>query len=227
MARLATWLTALGLIGLAGFAAAAGLELARFALVAQEAEANGVVGRVAPAADLPQALAAAATAADLADWRATPGVQDQARALYLAALVRSGRAAPLEIEAAAADALAVDPTSSLHWLILAEVRAQRGAPTSAVLAAIDMSQVTGPREAPAMLMRARLLLRLWEQAPAEARRRAVSDLVDLRSRLGGAPLADMRAIIAGLPSAARGDLRDALTARLPDDQRGWLASLGL
>jgi hypothetical protein len=226
MARIATWLTGLSLVGFASFAAAKGFELARFASIAQAAEASRATGRAAQPNDIPPRLAAAFIAADLETWRATSGVQDKARTLYLAALIQSGSARTSEIEEAAADVLAVEPTSSMHWLILAEARAQRGAPASAVLAAVDMSHVTGPREAPAMLMRLPIWLRVWEHLPDAERALVVGHLADLWQRLDPNRLQQLKTVLADKTPAARAEIRSALAARF-DRQPAFLTALGL
>jgi hypothetical protein len=199
------------LIGVAGLTLFQGVELTRFA--ALEAQA-------------PEFFAARAEfQAALAAWQDVSAVQSRARALTAAMVASDSTATAADVESATARLLAIEPTSARDWLVLAQARWRRGAPVADVFSAVQMSRVTGPREAAVMLVRTQLLLRLWEQASVEDRSLALSELVEIRSRLDPPRVAQFKAILAQKPETTRSAIADGLAARLGD--RLWLPALGL
>lgn len=123
-------------------------------------------------------LAAHAAAADtVRPWIGFPG-------LTVAALD-----AALEHKAAATDAaditararqlgalLAVKPLSPAEWVSLAGLRLVAGEPYQRVLAALDMSRLTGPNEGQVMWERGVFGLLQWDFLSPEGRRRTARDI---------------------------------------------------
>ena len=72
--------------------------------------------------------------------------------------------------------LSVRPMSSINWLMLASMRFASGQPFDKVLAALQMSSLTGANEGHVVSQRGIFGLWLWEKLPPQVRRQTVSGL---------------------------------------------------
>jgi len=123
--------------------------------------------------------------------------------------------------------LAVRPLSAIDWLSLAGMRLATGQSSSAVLAALTMSAVTGANEGAVMMQRAMFGLLQWEALPADARRRAIGDLA---GALHGGVAADGAMMVAkNLLRAKSPEVRSEIAGLLSADRisTAELARMGL
>jgi hypothetical protein len=135
-------------------------------------------------------------------WRDVPGVS--AAALTDAMLASLGRAADPGARAERlSEILAARPLSSIDWLALAGTRVAMKAPWERVIAALTMSYVTGPNEAPAMLQRGLFGVIEWDYLPAATRAETIRDLA---GTIEGSAMANM----------ARSLIKRAIATRTPD-----------
>ena len=110
-------------------------------------------------------------------WYPVPGVGTTAREMALpAALDFSNKDTLARQRDTLADYLAVKPTASLQWLMLAASRLLLGESKESVIAAYGLSVVTGPNENDVMVERAKFGLYLWNDLPSELKKREIDDL---------------------------------------------------
>lgn len=81
------------------------------------------------------------------------------------------------------DAASRSPNDAFIWSQLAHVAQLRGAPVDETAAYLRLSRLTGRFEAPAMLLRVRTALPLWNELPEDIRGGVAADM----ARLGGEP----------------------------------------
>ena len=204
---------------------AKGAELLRFeaaetsaqAILASEA-GQDAVGREARRHAIEQAIPVVAV------WTAIPGLAGRARRIKGLMIEAAEGAAAVEPELSGT--LAVTPTAGRLWLNLAILRWQRGAPLPQILDALQMSNVTEPREFQTMVARSFFLLRLWELLPGDEQRLAVDQLIELNGRFDAAQTQQLQAIIARKPEPTRKALKQQFSARGAQD-RAWLRALGM
>lgn len=209
MTRHATFFLSSALVALAaGWTALAGLGGVRWVVDSTQAADR----LAAPGAE------AAATARDLlAPWSDTLGAQSQARAELVAVAERVGSLA--ERAAAVEDALAVAPSQGRLWLALADLASRMGHPDNEVFHFVTLSDLTEPREAETMFLRAALALRLWGHASDALKRGAIANLAQIAPRLGLAELGALRALSSRLSNDDRADARERLIADMQEDRR--------
>jgi hypothetical protein len=209
MTRRATFFLTATLVALvAGWTATAGFGGARWVVDSTQA-----AGRLAA----PGAEAAAAARDLLAPWADTLGAQSQARAGLVAVAERLGSFA--ERAAAIEDALAVAPSQGRLWLALADVASRTGRSDNEVFHFVTLSDLTEPREAETMFLRAALVLRLWGHAPDALKRGAIANLAEIAPRLDPAELGALRALSSHLSNDDRADARERLIADMQEDRR--------
>jgi hypothetical protein len=149
----------------------------------------------------------AAPAETLRSWVGISGLGGEALTASLAPL--TDPVDPESAQSRAADLtglVSVRPLSSQDWLSLAGMRLAAGRPQREILAALEMSWVTGPNEGPVMAQRGLFGLLQWEVLPGDVGKRAVDDLA--------------AAILAS--AADNGDLftaKKVLTAKSPEARR--------
>jgi len=114
---------------------------------------------------------------------------DQAamQTLGLAALARhaaleaardeSGEAAQSEQTELLSAILERQPIASAAWLSLSKLRALSASPTQDVVAALALSNLTGPNEGDLMAGRAVMGFAIWDRLPPDIRRTTINDLV--------------------------------------------------
>jgi hypothetical protein len=157
--RPARLLTTLAVVGLCTFAIIRGWSVTRFAA------ARGDLGFDA------------ARAESLRGWVGTPGLGGEALTASLAPLTD-----PVDAQSARSRAtdltglVSVRPLSSQDWLSLAAMRLVAGQPQKEIIAALEMSWLTGPNEGPVMAQRGLFGLLQWEVLPEDVRKRALDDL---------------------------------------------------
>ncbi len=225
MAPLRSLLTSLCLIALAVAAIAKGVDILRF-----EASDAAVQARLQqPTAKDPAAVKAQrrqifAVMASLRPWTSTSGLSVKARE----DVVFLSRAADVDkaIESNLIELLTLNPTAGASWLDLAVLLRSRDAPLPQVLAALQMSSLTFPREQETMTERTLFCLELWQSLPADEQRRALNQLAELQGRLEPADLQQFREELGAKPEAIRVNLVRELAARGAADP-GWLRALGL
>lgn len=218
--------TSLFVMAVALIAVAKGVELLRF-----EADEAGAQRVLTAKRETEKGAGAASRGGDLKNalsqidaWLETPGLSERAhlaRAQLIATLQRSDAS---EAELIALTAAA--PTAGGYWLDLAIARWRRGAPLQQVLDALQMSNLTHPREYQTMVARALFLMRLWEFLPQEERRLAVNQLAELDGRIEAARLQELQAIVAKKSSETQQELKAEFSARGALD-RPWAQALGL
>ncbi len=199
----------------AGWTATAGLNGVRWVVDSTQAAAR----LAAPGAE------AVATARDLlAPWSNALGAESQARAGLAAVAERVGSLA--ERAAAIEDALAVAPSRGRLWLALADLASRMGHSDDEVFHFVTLSDLTEPREAETMFLRAALALRLWGHAPDALKRGAIANLAEIAPRLGPAELGALRALSSRLSNDDRADARERLIAEMQED-RQFADAIGL
>src|SRR3954454_9519024 len=118
------------------------------------------------------------------DW----GIDEAAmQTLGLAALARhaaleaardkSGEAAQSEQAELLSAILERQPIASGAWLSLSKLRALSALPTQDVVAALALSNLTGPNEGDLMVGRAAMGVAIWDRLPPDTRRTTINDLV--------------------------------------------------
>jgi hypothetical protein len=190
-------LTALAVIVGFGWTAAYGLEVVCFS----------------------RARAAVASAEDRArliqPWIDTPGLAEAALEASL-----TGTPDPNDIDGVRkrgdqfAAIVSVRPMSSINWLMLASMRSAAGRSLDRVLAALQLSSVTGANESQVALQRGIFGLWQWENLPSQDRRRTVSGLVAalIQSTISDQERMTINRILATKSAAGRGEIADSLRA---------------
>jgi hypothetical protein len=204
---------------------AKGVDLLRFEAAEASARAilasepgKGAAGGEARRLAILQAIPAVAA------WTATPGLAGRAR--LTKGLMVEAAAGAAAVEPELGETLAVTPTAGRLWLNLAILRWRRGAPLPQILDALQMSEVTEPREFQTMVARSLFSLRLWEVLPSDEQRLAVDQLIELNGRFDAAQSQQLQAMIAQKPEPARQALKQQFSAR-GAKERAWLRALGL
>lgn len=154
-------LTSFAIIGLCGFAAIRGWSIAQFAEVRARARVASTEGEVN----------------GVSRWIGVPGLTDAALETSLA---QNASASDIDGIAKRAEglaaALSVRPLSSTNWLSLAGIWLVVAHPHQQVLAALQMSAVTGPNEGTIIWQRGIFGVLEWDSLPLDARRRTINDL---------------------------------------------------
>lgn len=114
--------------------------------------------------------------------------------------------------------LALTPLESAAWQNLAVLRLASGEKLEAILGALSVSAMTGPNEAPVMLMRAVLGIRLWSFMPPELRRTIASDIIGSWSVAEESSKSNIRSGLALATMQSREELRALLLASGPKAQ---------
>lgn len=122
--------------------------------------------------------------------------------------------------------LSARPSDASYWLRHGELALAAGAQPARVQAAFDLASFLAPNEAAVKLQRAMFGFRLWEIMKPLQRQRIISDLIAIRSRLGGARLAALRQAVAGKDDATKQEMRDLLQ-RFGRGDKLWVARIGL
>ncbi len=177
-----------------------------------------------PAARHEHACRAPATRDLFQPLRAATGVTGRMLSLENALAASCGDSAA--IEAGLENMLATTPTSGRGWLALARIRWRRGASIARVVDAVRMSNLTAPREAEVMIMRARFLVGIWELLPKAEQKMALGQLAEVGPALDPGQIAEFKAIFAAKPAEARDAIRSSLEARAAVGSE-WLRAMGL
>jgi hypothetical protein len=190
-------LTAIAVIAGFGWTAAYGLEVVCFS----------------------RARAAVASAEDRArviqPWIDTPGLAEAALEASLA-----GTPDPNDIDgirkrgAQFVAIVSLRPMSSINWLMLASMRSAAGQSLDRVLAALQLSSLTGANEAQVALQRGIFGLWQWENLPSQVRRQTVSGLVAalLQSTISDKERMTINGILAAKSAASRREIAASLRA---------------
>lgn len=149
----------------------------------------------------------------LHSWYSVPGVGTMAREIALpAALDLSDKDALGRQRDALSDYLAVKPTASLQWLMLAASRLLLGETKERVIAAYGLSVVTGPNENDVMVERAKFGLYLWDDLPSELKKREIDDLS--LSQFKGTEAADIGKLLQAMNPSSRDTVLGALPKKV-------------
>lgn len=194
------FVTAVAVIGLSAFAAYRGAEIVRFSL------AMG-------------SLKTATRAATLRSWYSVPGLGQIAREAALPRELDATSSEELTRQYdALTDYLSVTPAASLQWLMLAAARLLLGETNDSVIAAYQMSVVTGPNENDVIVERSKFGLSIWDDLPPELKQREIDDLT--LGFFSGPDKENLRKALAAMSASAREEVLGALP-------RQRLAALGI
>lgn len=150
----------------------------------------------------------------LASWRNTAGVQGRARRLVVDLDLAANPVDARVLAQSAADVLTIEPTSGIHWLVLAGARYRLGQPMESVLGAVHMSMLVAPREGEVMIERAKFLFQLWEKIGPDDRLLALRHLAQFGRLLNNDLIAQFKAIFAMRPAASLVEIRSQLKPML-------------
>src|SRR6516225_2757044 len=182
--------TAIAMIGLCGFAAASGWHIVHFSLARM-----GI--------DSPKKRA------DARAWTSVPGIASTAWQVEMMDQINpSDLTAANERREALSAFLSVAPLSSYHWVLLASMEFATAQRMDDVLDALTLSALTGPNEDYIMVERGIFGLSVWEDLPADLKKRVVADLS--AERITENP--NFRAVRSSKPQGVRNELRAALLA---------------
>jgi hypothetical protein len=182
--------TAIVVIGICGFAAVWGWNIAHFSLAMMN--------------DDPAKKRAEAGA-----WAGVAGIAANARqAEMMDKIDPSDLTAANEGLETLSAFLSVKPLSSYHWLLLASMEFATAQRMDDVLDALTLSALTGPNEDYIMVQRAIFGLSVWEELPADLKKRVVADLS--AEKITDNP--NFRGVVSGRPQEVRNELRTALLA---------------
>lgn len=141
-----------------------------------------------------------------------------------ASLLEAGQAAAAaELSEILKAELRRNPTGSLYWLWLAQLR--QAEDSEGFNAALQLSLITGRREGAIMLERAIAGLAAWPILTPQSRRTTIADLVGVLPQLNRQPLERVKAAIAAQSPGARQEIAAALAAE--DRQGRYAKRLGL
>jgi hypothetical protein len=121
--------------------------------------------------------------------------------------------------------LKAEPASGLDWLELAKLRSSRLGPSGA-FSAIDMSELTEPREIESVVQRASLYLSFWEFLPDRRQRRALNELCDAGPFMKKQALQEIKLAITKRTEKQRQAIKEQLLARGVGEE-GWVKAIGL
>jgi len=164
----------------------------------------------------------------LRQWIGVPGLSTPALALLVAREGQIGSPEALRVRSDdLTHLLSLRPLSSADWLALAAARLEAERPATEVEAALTMSWLTGPNEAPIMWPRAVFGILHWEALSEEPQNRVVADLSS--SIVGHAATAEDLSLAGHLLSRQSRDVRAAIATKLRTDgvTEADLAKLGL
>ncbi|WP_363349461.1 hypothetical protein [Methylocystis echinoides] len=123
--------------------------------------------------------------------------------------------------------LKVEPTSGTKWLELAKLRAARfGSGSKATLSALEMSELTEPREMDAVVQRIVFYLLIWDALPEGRQRLALSELSDAVILMDVQAKQTIRSTIAAMDATSRQVIKQRL-APLHPGKNEWMKAIGL
>lgn len=193
-----------------------GAMLLMFEPLAGEADATLASLRSAGAADRAGVASAAEPVRNrLAAWADTRGVRGRARRLILDLNQAAHPDDAGLLARSATEVLKIEPTSGIHWLVLAGARYRLGEPMESVLGAVHMSTLVAPREGEVMIERAKFLFQIWEKIGPEDRQLAIRHLAQFGRLLNTGLVAQFKAIFARRPAASLAEIRSQLKPLLP------------
>jgi hypothetical protein len=108
--------------------------------------------------------------------------------------------------------LSIRPTSSKHWLVLAETRLAAGEPSEKVTDTLRLSVLTGTNEGSIMGRRGLFGLWRWESLPPDLQKRAVVDLAANPEPLSVGQISWLERAISKKTEIVRAEIRTALLA---------------
>jgi hypothetical protein len=182
--------TAIVVIGICGFAAVWGWNIAHFSLAMMNVDS-------------------AKKRAEAGAWASVPGIAAIARhAEMMDKIDPSDVTAANEQLQALSAFLSVKPLSSYHWLLLASMEFATAQRMDDVLDALTLSALTGPNEGYIMVQRGIFGLSVWEDLPADLKKRVVADLT--AEKITENP--NFRGVLSSKPQEVRNELRTALLA---------------
>ncbi len=217
-------LTSICVIAIAAFGISKGVDLVRFEAV--EGDIEAFLQQPTPdSAALKKHRAATLHEFSLLDpWTSKLGLSS--RALQMKAFLAGVAESDAAEEAAVVDLLAVEPTAGAVWLDLALLRRRRDAPTPQIVSALEMSELTHPRELETVIPRTLYEMQLWESLSSDQHRRALNRLLELKGKLNTQQLEEFKSMIEAKPSSFKDVVARELIARGAVD-RNWLRALGL
>jgi hypothetical protein len=182
--------TAIVVIGICGFAAVWGWNIAHFSLAMMNVDSSK-------------------KRTEAGAWASVAGIAATARHAQMKDKIDPSdvTAANEQLEALSAF-LSVKPLSPYHWVLLAHMEFATAQRMDDVLDALTLSALTGPNEDYVMVERAIFGLSVWEDLPADLKRRVVLDLAAEKDP--GNP--NFRAVRSSKPQRVRNELRAALLA---------------
>ena len=182
--------TAIVVIGICGFAAVWGWNIAHFSLAMMHVDSSK-------------------KRAEAGAWASVPGLAATARhAQMMDKIDPSDLTAANEQVQALSAFLSVKPLSSYHWVLLAHMEFATAQRMDDVLDALTLSALTGPNEDYIMVQRAIFGLSVWEELPADLKKRVIADLS--AEKITDNP--NFRGVLSSKPQEVRNELRAALLA---------------
>ena len=182
--------TAIVVIGICGFAATWGWNIARFSLAMMNVDSSK-------------------KRTEAGAWASVAGIAATARHAQMKDKIDPSdvTAANEQLQALSAF-LSVKPLSSYHWVLLASMEFATAQRMDDVLDALTLSALTGPNEDYIMVQRAIFGLSVWEDLPADLKKRVVADLS--AERISENP--NFRPVLSSKSQEVRNELRTALLA---------------
>lgn len=184
-------LTALALLGICAFAVARAWPIVRFSFAA--ASINGAEDREKI----------------LNSWSVVPEVGSAALQAELAEKIDGSDAkASNRRREALARLLAIEPLSTVNWMLLSAMQLVTDQPMEQVFDSLELSMVTGPNEGYLMPERGIYGVSLWPRLTPDLKRQVANDLTAVEI-IGNA---EFRATLAAQSEVVRDEVRDTLLA---------------
>jgi hypothetical protein len=122
--------------------------------------------------------------------------------------------------------LVVEPASGSDWLRLAKARAELSVSEQEAYSAVDMSELTEPREFDMLVGRAAYYLTIWEALPKERQMKALKELSDAAPFLDVQGMRQMKSALDMRPDSSRKAIKGLLIAR-ERGEKPWMKAIGL
>jgi hypothetical protein len=144
----------------------------------------------------------------------------------IATLLEVTRSDSAEVERNLRGLLRVEPASGSNWLTLAKIRMKQDRSGKSAFSALNMSELTEPREIDVIVQRTRFYLSLWETMPDDKKIQALRQLSDAVPFMGNQAIREIKSEITARTMNQRQAIKEQLLAWAAGE-KAWMKAIGL